>query len=92
MIDFTNIKLFLVDLDGVVVHRADFFSNRAKELYPEANHEAIRDFFTGGAYKQTALGNKDLAEALTEVLPSWNVPVSAAEVLETWFAGENKVW
>lgn len=91
MIDLTNIKLFLIDLDGVIVHRADFFSNRAKELYPDANHEAIMQFFTGGAYKQTALGKKDLVEALTEALPSWGIPVPAEEVLSTWFAGENDV-
>lgn len=74
--DTNNIKLFLVDLDGVIVHRADFFSNRAKELYPNANHDAIKEFFIGGAYKETALGHKDLQEALTEVLSSWNVSTS----------------
>jgi len=86
-----NIQTFLVDLDGVIVHRADFFSNRAKELYPEANHEAIMRFFVGGTYKQTALGQKDLVAALEELLPDWNVNASAQDILDTWFSGENTV-
>lgn len=84
-------KLFLVDLDGVVVHRADFFSNRVKELYPNANHEAIKEFFVGGDYKQTALGYKDLPVALEEVLPDWGVAVSVNEILKAWFSGENNI-
>jgi len=86
-----NIQTFLVDLDGVIVHRADFFSSRAKELYPNANHEAIMQFFVGGAYKQTALGHTDLVIALEEVLPSWGVDVSVQAILDTWFSGENTV-
>jgi putative hydrolase of the HAD superfamily len=86
-----NIQTFLVDLDGVIVHRADFFSSRAKELYPNANHEAIMQFFVGGAYKHTALGQKDLVAALEEVLPSWGVDVSVQAILDTWFSGENTV-
>lgn len=86
-----NINTFLVDLDGVIVHRVDFFSNRAKELYPEANHEAIMQFFVGGVYKQTALGHKDLVIALEEVLLSWNIDADVKEVLATWFSGENTV-
>lgn len=87
----TNTNLFLIDLDGVIVSRADFFSNRVKELYPDANHEAVMEFFVGGAYKQTALGHKDLVAALEEVLPLWNLDVSAQKVLDTWFSGENTV-
>lgn len=86
-----NIQTFLVDLDGVIVSRADFFSNRAKALYPAANHDAIMEFFVGGVYKQTALGKKDLVTALEEVLPSWDVDASAQQVLDTWFSGENTI-
>lgn len=86
-----NIQTFLVDLDGVIVNRADFFSNRAKALYPDANHGAIMEFFVGGEYKQTALGKKDLVTTLEEVLPSWDVDASAQEVLDTWFSGENTI-
>lgn len=84
-------KVFLIDLDGVVVNRADFFSNRAKSLYPDANHEAIMNFFTDGTYKKTALGELDLKKALEEAIPTWNVDASVEEVLQTWFSGENNV-
>lgn len=84
-------KIFLIDLDGVVVNRADFFSNRAKSLYPDANHEAIMDFFTGGTYKKTALGELDLKETIEGIIADWNVGVSTDELLQTWFGGENNV-
>lgn len=84
-------KLFLVDLDGVVLHRADFFSRRAQTLYPDANHAAILEFFTGGTYKETALGKKDLPISLAKELPHWNVPVTVEELLKTWFDGENTI-
>lgn len=86
-----NDTIFLVDLDGVVVHRADYFSVRAKELYPHANHEAIKEFFVGGKYKETTLGKTDLVSALNEVIEGWDTGKSTAELLAEWFAGENQV-
>jgi HAD superfamily hydrolase (TIGR01509 family) len=86
-----NTKVFLVDLDGVVLHRTAYFSERAKELYPSANHAAILEFFTKGLYKEVTLGKRDLVEALSEVLPAWNVSRNANQVLTDWFEGENNI-
>lgn len=86
-----NTKVFLVDLDGVVLNRTDFFSKRAETLYPSANHAEILKFFTGGLYKKITLGQVGLIEALSEVLPDWNVNVNVDEVLEAWFSGENNI-
>lgn len=83
--------IYLIDLDGVTVNRADFFSNRARDLYPTANHEAIKDFFVGGEYKKTALGEIELKESLNKVLPSWNTGVDTNTVLNDWFNGENEI-
>lgn len=85
------IKTFLVDLDGVVLHRSGYFSARAKDLYPDADHTAILEFFTGGTYKDITLGKRDLVEALTEALPSWQTGKTVEEVLTDWFGAENNV-
>lgn len=86
-----NIQTFLVDLDGVVLHRNGYFSARSRELYPDANHAAILDFFTGGTYKDITLGKQDLVETLAEALPGWSVDRTVDEVLKDWFDGENNI-
>lgn len=86
-----KIESFLVDLDGVIVNRADYFSKRAETLYPEADHTAILSFFTDGLYAQTTLGEIGLEEALTQVIESWKVEDSVQEILDEWFSGENTI-
>lgn len=88
-----KITTFLIDLDGVVINRPEFFSVRSKTLYPEADHEAVLTFFTKGAYKETTLGQRDLRDALADALPSWKLleGVTVDDVFKVWFEGENEI-
>lgn len=86
-----NITHLLIDLDGVILEKADHFSNRCKKLYPEANHDAILEFFTRGAYDDVETGKKDLVAALEEVIGAWRVPVTIEQLLVDWFSAENNL-
>lgn len=86
-----SIEVLLIDLDGVVFHKAAYFSERAKILYLDADHAAIHHFFTQGAYKEIECGNADLQETLARNVKQWNVSVSGEQLLSDWFDPESEI-
>jgi HAD superfamily hydrolase (TIGR01509 family) len=86
-----TITTLLVDLDGVVLTRAAYFSERAKVQFPHADHAAITAFFTDGSYARAVTGEVDLPTELARVLPSWKIALDPHELLKMWFSEENEI-
>lgn len=85
------IKTLLIDLDGVVIIREGYFSQRyAKDFGNELDKENILSFFKT-TYKLCAVGKADLRVELTRVLSQWGWKQSIDELLEYWFSGERSV-
>jgi len=83
------IKAILFDVDGVLIKRREYFSERFSR---EQNIplELILEFFKN-EFKQCSLGKADLKEELKKYLDRWNWKGSVDELLEYWFAGESEI-
>ncbi len=85
------IKALLLDADGVVIKKHDYFSNRYKKNFGRSlNDDGITNFFRND-YKKTAAGKADLKELLRGRLDSrsWNGTVD--DLLKYWFEGEREL-
>jgi len=82
-------RRFLFDLDGVLIKRDKYFSQRLSDDYKIPMDE-ILPFFKG-EYKQAAVGRLDLRAVLPEYLSRWGWKKSVDDFLRYWFKSEKAV-
>lgn len=81
------LRTMIFDVDGIVIHRAMYFSERlAKEF--GVSPEVILPFFKK-EFQLCVTGQADLKEAVTPYLDRWGWQKSVDELLAYWFAGES---
>ena len=82
-------KFLLFDADGVaVVAREKYFSQRFAEDYG-VSPEVVMPLFRN-EFPECVLGKKDLKSVLEKYVTAWQWPGTIDELLDYWFAGENK--
>lgn len=83
-------KVLFFDADGVtIVQREKFFSQRFSEDYGQST-DVVMPLFKNEFYK-CVLGEMDLKDVLKSYLPKWSWQGTVDELLEYWWAGENKI-
>lgn len=83
-------KYAFIDLDGVVLGGIRF-SDRQEEMYPDADHKAITDFFTKGTYNRAAIGEVDIVDLVEMHIKEFKVSVDAKKFVDDWYSGENNI-
>ncbi len=82
-------KIFLIDADGVVLKKHEYFSTRlAREL--ELPAEDVTRFFTGD-FVRCVMGQADLKEVIAPYVIKWGWLKSVDDLIEFWFESENIV-
>jgi len=81
-------KIFLIDVDGVVLKKHEYFSARlAREL--DIPLEQVLPFFIQ-EFPLCSLGKADLKELIAPHLPEWGWQGTLDELLNHWFEVENE--
>ena len=89
MSKFPQLKVLLVDVDGVLVVPPRLFSH----IYAEENSMGaaqIEPFFHG-VFREATIGKADLKELIAENRDVWNWSGDPAALLERWFEAENHI-
>ncbi len=83
------VKEILVDADGLVIDKHEYFSARLarRQNIPLEN---IMPFFKS-EYTLCATGKADLKVEIAQYLPKWNWTDSVDDLLDFWFFGESHV-
>ena len=82
-------KNILLDIDGVVILRHKYFSEKFSEEYGIPN-EKIMPFFKGD-YKKAAIGKVDIRDVLLSYLKKWSWTRSVDDFLNYWYESERDV-
>lgn len=82
-------KVFLFDVDGVLIHQGEMFSQRyCREFgFPM---EKMLPFFHG-IFQECMVGRADLKDILPSYIAEWGWKGTVEELLEYWFSTENNV-
>lgn len=80
------IKEILLDADGLVIAKHDYFSQRLVDE-KGAPPEKVMPFFKG-EFGLCTVGKADLKDCLEKYLADWNWSGSVDELLNYWFSGE----
>lgn len=83
------IKAILFDIDGVIVLREGYFSERFSREY-DIPLDEITPFFKK-EFKKAVLGEVDLKEVLPKYLKKWHWEGDTTDFLDYWFSTETKV-
>lgn len=79
-------KALLLGIDGVLIQRSRYFSEKFAEEY-EVDIDKITPFFTG-PYQRCVIGQADLREELKPYLKKWEWGGNVEDFLEYWFTSE----
>jgi putative hydrolase of the HAD superfamily len=77
-------KILLLDADGVVLKKDEYFSTKFARDYNLPNEDVLA--FFKNEYGRCQSGDLDLKEVLPIYLSKWNWPGSVEDFLEYWFA------
>lgn len=78
---------FAFDLDGVLIIAPLFTENLYQKFKVPAE---LSQSFIEGEYQDCVVGKKDLKEILPRYIKEWQLKISVQELLDFWFAAENK--
>jgi putative hydrolase of the HAD superfamily len=81
------IRVALFDVDGIIVLRERYFSERYAEEYG-VPLELVREFFMGD-FIESSFGRADLKEIIAPHLTRWGWNGSVDEYLSYWFGAES---
>lgn len=83
-----NKKIVLMDVDGIVIHREGYFSERfaKRQGIPL---EKVTPFFKG-EFQLCLTGKADLKQEISKYLADWGWNQSLEELLDYWFSGESQ--
>lgn len=76
-------KAILLDADGVVLQKGEYFSEKFAREY-QLPPEEVREFFKG-PFSDCQKGTKDLKEELEPYLEKWNWQGTVDDFLDYWF-------
>jgi putative hydrolase of the HAD superfamily len=79
-------RFLLSDLDGVILKKEYYFSDRFCEKYGVPK-EVVQDFFKN-EFQQCLVGQADLREVLSVKLVEWGIDESVDTILSFWFEHE----
>jgi len=83
------IKVALFDIDGIVIKKKEYFSNRLARDY-NIPVEKIIPFFRN-EFKLCQLGKADLKEELKKYFPKWHWQKSIDDFLKYWFESDSNI-
>jgi len=83
------VKTILFDLDGVVIKREEYFSDRFSKDFNVDIHK-ILPFFKN-EFQSCLAGKADLRVELAKYLPIWGWTKSVDDLLEYWFSAESRL-
>lgn len=83
------LKALLIDLDGIIILRNNYFSERLSSDYG-IPMEKIMPFFNN-EYQLCVLGKADLRNEIEKYFAVWRWEKSLDELLEYWFGQEKKL-
>lgn len=78
---------FAFDLDGVLIIAPLFTENLFKQFQVPIT---LSQSFIEGEYQDCIVGKKDLKEILPHYIKEWQLTIGVQELLDFWFAAENK--
>lgn len=81
-----NMKVLLLDADGVVLEKGEYFSERFSREY-NVPLESVIEFFKG-PFVACQKGETDLKEELLPYLEKWNWQGSVDDFLDYWFKSD----
>lgn len=84
------IKAILIDLDGVIIHRKQFFSELLAQNTGLSIQEDILPFFKSD-FKDCMLGKKNLRDMLPAWLEKWGWEGDIDSFLKFWFESERDI-
>lgn len=82
-------RKFLFDLDGVLIRREKYFSQRFSDDY-QIPIDKVLPFFKGD-YKEAAVGRLNIRQVLPTYLSQWGWKKSVDDFLTYWFENEREV-
>ncbi len=83
------IKHLLLDIDGLVLKKEMYFSDRIAKDFGIDPHDVIR--FFKNEYKLCQIGKADLKKEIEKYLPIWGWKKSVDELLTYWFTAESDI-
>lgn len=78
-------KVFLFDVDGVILKDEGLFTDKAKERGLIASTEKTQHFFKG-VFRECLVGKADLKEELAKILDDWGWQGTVDELIDFWFS------
>lgn len=82
------IRVILLDIDGVVIKRERYFSEKYAKDY-DLDLGRVSEFFKG-KFKECVVGKADLKEELPRFLKKWGWDGSTDDFLDYWFSSETQ--
>jgi putative hydrolase of the HAD superfamily len=79
-------KILLLDVDGVVLQKGEYFSVRFAREY-NVDPESVVEFFRG-PYLECQKGEADLKEVLKPYLEKWGWKTGVDDFLQYWFTSD----